>query len=88
MNIDENECAFYEITIKNQNATLQSQIIINQDYPKVYPLFLININWKHDRNNTNDEAVRVSLTNFSFNSNDLILNAILIIGHGKRIEHL
>ena len=47
MNIDENECAFYEITIKNQNATLQSQIIINQDYPKVYPLFLININWKH-----------------------------------------
>lgn len=60
INIDENECAFFEITLKNQNATLQSQIIINQDYPKVYPLFLININWKHERNNTNDEAVRVS----------------------------
>ena len=56
--INESDCLFFELILKNQNATLQSQIVINQDYPRVKPLLAINIHWKHDRNYTNDEAVR------------------------------
>ncbi len=40
-------------------AKLQAQVAINQDYPRVTPLFAINIHWKQqERNFTNDEAIR------------------------------
>jgi hypothetical protein len=56
--INENDCLFFELTLKNQTATLNTHIVLNQDYPRVKPLFAININWKHDRNYANDESVR------------------------------
>ena len=40
-------------------AKLQAQVAINQDYPRVRPLFAVNIHWKQqERNFTNDEAIR------------------------------
>lgn len=56
--INENDCLFFELTLKNQTATLNALIVLNQDYPRVKPLFAVNINWKNDRNYTNDESVR------------------------------
>jgi hypothetical protein len=40
-------------------ATLQAQIAIDQDYPKIPPLFAINVTWNYERNFSNDEAIRV-----------------------------
>ena len=40
-------------------ATLQAEIVIDQDYPKIAPLFAINVNWNYERNSGNDEAIRV-----------------------------
>jgi hypothetical protein len=56
--INENDCLFFELHFKNQSAQLHAQIVLNQDYPRIKPLFALNINWKKDRNFTNDEAVR------------------------------
>ena len=39
-------------------ATLQAYIVINQDYPRVKPVLAVNVNWKHERNFSNDEAIR------------------------------
>jgi hypothetical protein len=49
-------------------AQLQAQIVLNGQYPKITPLFALNINWKHDRNSSNDEAVRVSTKQKHFNT--------------------
>lgn len=58
LQINETDFSFYEITLLNSAAKLQAQIAINQDYPRVAPLFAINVSWKHERNFTNDEAIR------------------------------
>ena len=58
--INEADCVFYEIILLNSAAKLQAQVAISQNYPKVAPLFAINIHWKHERNFTNDEAIRVN----------------------------
>lgn len=51
---------FRLILIKTKNlATLHAQIVVHQDYPKIAPLFSVNVNWKHDRNFSNDDAIRV-----------------------------
>ncbi|CAF1002776.1 unnamed protein product, partial [Brachionus calyciflorus] len=46
------------INFVNFLAVLQAQIAIHQDYPRITPLFALNINWKHERNYLNDEAIR------------------------------
>jgi len=56
--INDVDFSFYEIILLNSAAKLQAQVAINQDYPRVAPLFAINISWKHERNFTNDEAIR------------------------------
>lgn len=57
--VNDKDCLFYEMILTNQNASLQAQIVLNQDYPKIAPLFAINVNWKYERNFSNDEAIRV-----------------------------
>lgn len=56
--INELDCVFYEVILLNAAAKLQAQVVINQDYPKIAPIYAINIHWKHERNFANDEAIR------------------------------
>ncbi|RNA11027.1 THO complex subunit 5 -like protein, partial [Brachionus plicatilis] len=56
--IDENHWNFYELNLKNQSASMQAQIAVHQDYPRISPLFALSVNWKHERNFLNDEAIR------------------------------
>lgn len=58
LGLNENNCTFFELCLKNSSAILQAQIILHQDYPRQTPLFALNVNWKYDRNFTNDEAIR------------------------------
>lgn len=55
---NENECFFYELNLTNGDSNLQAKIVINQNYPRITPIFAIEIDWKHKRNFANDEAIR------------------------------
>ena len=63
-------------------AKLHAQLVINQDYPRVAPVFAINIDWKHKRNFLNDEAIRVFLILSFFSVFQITIN--IQKGYGKR----
>jgi len=57
--VNESDSTFFEINLHNKEAKLQAQIAINQNYPRIAPLFAIEIEWNNNnRNYRNDEAIR------------------------------
>jgi hypothetical protein len=67
LRLSTSQLSFFEMVVKNRQASLRALLVIDHDFPRVAPLFAINIQWKEqDRNFLNDEAVRVWLFSIIF----------------------